>query len=136
MTYLLDTNVCIALMNRRSARVRDRFAQAVNAGASLATSSVVVHELMYGAAKSERPEQNARVADEFLSSYLEILDFSAMDAQASGQIRAQLERAGKPIGAYDTLIAGQAFARDSILVTANTREFARIPGLKLEDWSV
>jgi tRNA(fMet)-specific endonuclease VapC len=91
---------------------------------------------MYGAAKSQRPQQNRRIATEFLAGNLEILDFSAADAQAAGNIRALLERAGKPIGAYDTLIAGQALARNLILVTANTREFARVPSLKLEDWSI
>lgn len=136
MNYLLDTNVCIALMNRRSDQVRARFVQAVNLRAGLSTSSVVVYELLHGAAKSQRPLQNARVATEFLSSCLEILDFSATDAQAAGNMRAHLERTGQPIGAYDTLIAGQALARDLILVTANTREFARVPGLRLEDWSV
>ena len=136
MSYLLDTNVCIALINRRSDLVRARFVEAVSEAVSLSTSSVVVHELMYGAAKSQRPEQNLRVATEFLAGNLEILDISAADAEAAGNIRALLEREGKPIGAYDTLIAGQALARNLILVTANTREFARVPGLKLEDWSI
>jgi tRNA(fMet)-specific endonuclease VapC len=136
VSYLLDTNVCIALINRRSDQVRARFVEAVSEAASLTTSSVVVHELMYGAAKSQRPQQNRRIATEFLAGNLEILDFSAADAQAAGNIRALLERAGKPIGAYDTLIAGQALARNLILVTANTREFTRVPALKLEDWSI
>ena len=136
MKCLLDTNVCIALMNRRSDQVRARFVEAVSEAASLATSSVVVHELLYGAAKSQRPQQNHRIAAEFLAGNLEILDFSAADAEAAGNIRALLEQAGKPIGAYDTLIAGQALARDLILVSANTREFARVPSLKIEDWSI
>ena len=136
MNYLLDTNVCIALINSRSDKIRNRFLQAVNAGASLRTSSIVVHELMYGAAKSQRPQQNARIAAEFLSSHLEILDLSATDAHAAGNIRAHLEQTGQRIGAYDTLIAGQALARNLILITANTREFIRVPGLKLEDWTL
>jgi tRNA(fMet)-specific endonuclease VapC len=136
MTYSLDTNVCIAFINDRSDRVRARFNQARLAGARLTTSSLVVHELWYGVAKSNRPQQTAEAVEAFLGKYLTILEFSAPDAKAAAELRAGLERQGKGIGAYDTLIAGQAFARNFILVTANTREFARVDGLKLEDWSI
>jgi tRNA(fMet)-specific endonuclease VapC len=135
MTYLLDTNVCITFINDRSDRVRERFNQARLSGAQLTTSSLVVHELWYGVAKSNRPQQTAEAVEAFLARYLTILEYSAPDAQAAAEVRAALERQGKGIGAYDTLIAGQAFARNFILVTANTREFARVPGLKVEDWS-
>ena len=136
MTFLLDTNVCIAFINDRSDRVRARFNQARLAGAQLTTSSLVVHELWYGVAKSQKSQQTAEAVSAFLTKYLTILEYSMPDAQAAAEIRAALERQGKPIGAYDTLIAGQALARDLILVTANTREFARVPSLKLEDWSI
>jgi tRNA(fMet)-specific endonuclease VapC len=80
--------------------------------------------------------QNARALSAFLSREVTVLDYSAQDAQAAGEIRAELERRGKRIGEYDTLIAGHAFARNLILVTANTSEFERVKGLVVEDWSV
>ena len=135
MNYLLDSNVCIALLNGTSAGVRARFAQVARRGAIFTTSTIVVHELWYGVAKSELVERNARKLSEFLARGLTVLDFSAQDAQAAGEIRAELERRGKRIGEYDTLIAGQAFARNLILVTANTREFGRVQGLVVEDWT-
>ena len=135
MNYLLDTNVCIALINGSSSKVRGRFAQVVRQKAALATSAIVVHELWYGVAKSELAAQNARALAVFLSS-LAVVEYSAKDAQAAGEIRAELERMGARIGEYDTLIAGQAYCRNLTLVTANTREFERVRGLNVEDWSV
>jgi tRNA(fMet)-specific endonuclease VapC len=135
MNYLLDTNVCIALINGTSPKARNRYAQAVQGGATLTTSSIVVYELSYGAAKSARPQANAERLDAFLEPHLSVLDFSEQDAHAAGGIRAQLERKGKRIGEYDTLIAGQALCHNSILVTANTREFRRVKGLLVEDWT-
>jgi tRNA(fMet)-specific endonuclease VapC len=136
VSYLLDTNICIALINGSSAKVRGRAAQATLRGVILATSSIVAHELWYGIAKSGRPVQNANRLTAFLSRAVTVLDYSTKDAQAAGEIRAQLERQGKRIGEYDTLISGQAFARNLILVTANTREFQRVTGLVVEDWLV
>jgi len=135
VNYLLDTNVCIALINGSSSKVRGRFAQVVRQKAALATSAIVVHELWYGVAKSELAAQNARALAVFLSS-LAVVEYSAKDAQAAGEIRAELERMGARIGEYDTLIAGQAYCRNLTLVTANTREFERVRGLNVEDWSV
>jgi tRNA(fMet)-specific endonuclease VapC len=136
VNYLLDTNACIALINGTSSRVRGRYFQAVHRGPIPATSSIVAHELWYGVAKSGRVAQNANRLATFLGSAVDLLDFAAEDAQAAGEIRAELERKGKRIGEYDTLIAGQAFARNLVLVTANTREFGEVKGLTVEDWSV
>ncbi len=136
MSYLLDTNVCIALINGTAPKVRVRSAQAVRRGAALATSSTVAHELWYGVAKSGRVAQNANRLAAFLDRAVAVLDYSAKDARAAGEIRAELERQGLRIGEYDTLIAGQAFSRNLILVTANTREFGRVKGLAVEDWTV
>ena len=136
MSYLLDTNVCIALINGISPKVRARSVQATQRGAALVTSSIVAHELWYGVAKSERVAQNANRLAAFLDRAVKVLDYSAKDAQAAGEIRAELERQGQRIGEYDTLIAGQAFSRNLILVTANTREFERVKGLTVEDWTV
>ena len=136
MSYLLDTNVCIALINGTSSKVRARFAEVSRQKAALATSAIVVHELWYGVAKSELAAQNARALLVFLNSGIAVIDYSAKDAQAAGEIRAELERRGKRIGEYDTLIAGQAFSRNLTLVTANTGEFARVKSLKAEDWTL
>ena len=136
MSYLLDTNVCIALINGTSPKVRARSAQAVRRGAALATSSIVAHELWYGVAKSGRVAENASRLAALLERAVAVLDYSAKDAQATGKIRAELERQGQRIGEYDTLIAGQAFSRNLILVTASTREFDRVKGLIVEDWSL
>jgi tRNA(fMet)-specific endonuclease VapC len=135
VNYLLDTNVCIALINGTSAKARARYGQATRDGSELTTSSVVVHELWYGVAKSTSVDRNARRLRGFLGRDLVILDFTEQDAQAAGEIRAELERRGTRIGEYDTLIAGQAFARGLILVTANVREFALVKGLVVDDWS-
>ena len=136
MSYLLDTYVCIALINGSSSKVRARFAQVSRQKAALATSTIVVHELWYGVAKSELAAQNARALAVFLNSGIAVLDYSAKDAQAAGEIRAELERRGKRIGEYDTLIAGQAYCRNLTLVTANTGEFARVKSLNVEEWTV
>ena len=135
MSYLLDTNVCIALINGTSPRVRARSARAVHRKEALTTSSIVAHELWYGVAKSERTVQNALRLSKFLSSDIAVIDYSMEDAQAAGQIRADLELKGQRIGEYDTLIASQAFSRNLVLVTANTREFSRVKGLVVEDWT-
>jgi tRNA(fMet)-specific endonuclease VapC len=135
VSYLLDTNVCIALINGTSTRVRTRFIQAVRRKAQLSTSAIVAHELWYGVAKSQLVADNARALGAFLSSEVTLLDYSERDAQAAGEIRAELERRGQRIGEYDTLIAGQAFSRNLILVTANTREFGRVKDLVVEDWT-
>lgn len=134
MTVLLDTNVCIALINRRPPVVRDRARSARDQGERLAISSVSLFELWYGVAKSERVEQNTERLADFLSA-LEVLQFDEDDACRAGQVRADLERSGLPIGAYDYLIAGQALQKDLLLVTANVSEFSRIQGLRWEDWS-
>lgn len=136
MSYLLDTNICIALINGTSNPVRQRYFQTARRGSVPSTSSIVVHELWYGVAKSGRVAQNANRLATFLNSAVSVFDYTERDAQAAGEIRAELERQGQRIGEYDTLIAGQAFSRNLILVTANTREFSRINGLVVEDWTL
>jgi tRNA(fMet)-specific endonuclease VapC len=135
VNYLLDTGVCVALINGTSGKARARFAGAIRAKASVATSTIVVHQLWHRAAKGALATRYSRALAAFLGSEIVVLDYSAQDAQAAGEIRAELERQGQRIGEYDTLIAGQAFSRNLILVTANTREFARVKGLIVEDWS-
>jgi tRNA(fMet)-specific endonuclease VapC len=110
-------------------------AEALARGETIVVSSIVLFELSYGIAKSTRHEHNRAKLAQFTSGLIESLDFDSGDADEAGEIRAALERVGTPIGYYDVLIAGQARRRDALLVTANTREFTRVPGLKVEDWS-
>jgi tRNA(fMet)-specific endonuclease VapC len=133
--YLLDTNACIALINGEPKRVRDRLDATLQAGATVNISSIVLFELWYGVHKSARQSLNAQRLSLFLSGPLVVLPFEEGDAEAAGRIRAELERNGKPIGAYDLLIAGQALRIDATLVTANSSEFRRIKSLRWEDWS-
>lgn len=135
MTYLLDTNACIALINGKPAEVRRRFEAVVAAGAPIATSSIVTHELWYGVAKSARADANTERLTAFLGGPIDVLDFTADDAREAGNVRAALETIGRPIGAYDLLIAGQARRRGALLVTANGAEFGRVADLRWEDWS-
>ena len=131
----LDTNAVIAVLNSRTSPVRARLEAALTSGLAIAISPLVMVELWYGVAKSARPERNAsRIAD-FMAGSIQLLDFDAEDARAAGDIRAALDRAGTPIGPYDVLIAAQARRRGALLVTAHLREFARVPGLKTEDWA-
>lgn len=135
MTYLLDTNACIALINGHPPRARRRLQRALRRKARVAVSSVSVFELWYGVAKSTRPEANSNRLNSFLAGPLDLLAFDADDAQAAGGIRAALEDRGTPIGAYDLLIAGQALRHGSTLVTANVSEFSRVDGLAWQDWA-
>jgi len=135
LNYLLDTNACIALLNRRPERVREHLLRAWTDEHTVLLSSIVLHELFYGAAKSVRVSSNFESIRKLLQESFEVLDFDQDAARVAGTIRAGLERQGKRIGDYDTLIAGQALARGLTLVTANTREFSRVDGLKLVDWT-
>lgn len=132
----LDTNAVIAAINPGLTPVRERIAEALGRGRPVAVSSIVLFELRYGIAKSARRAHNEAKFAEFMTGQVEALDFDSGDAEEAGEIRAALERAGTPIGYYDLLIAAQARRRDAVLVTANTREFALVPGLKFEDWTV
>ena len=130
----LDTNAVITVLNERTSPVLARIEDAITSGATLAISSIVLFELRHGAAKSARPERNAQRIADFLAGPIEVLPFESADAEEAGDIRAALERVGTPIGPYDILVAAQARRRDALLVTANEREFARVPRLKFEDW--
>lgn len=134
-TYLLSTNACIALINGTPKEVRRRFQRAVVKEATILLSSVVAFELWYGVAKSQRKESNTQRLEAFLAGALEWTLFDDEDAREAGTVRAELEVAGKPIGAYDVLIAGQARRRGATLVTANVSEFDRVAGLKWADWA-
>jgi tRNA(fMet)-specific endonuclease VapC len=130
--YLLDTNALIALLRpERRQRVRARLL--AQRPGSVVTSTIVAHELYFGAARSARPDDNRRRLD-LVFQDVEPLVFAREDAEAAGEIRARLKARGTPIGPYDVLIAGQALARGLTLVTGNTRGFARVEGLAVADW--
>jgi tRNA(fMet)-specific endonuclease VapC len=132
--YLLDTNACIALINRKPTALRARLDRALARDAELFVSAVAAFELWYGVAKSAHREMNAQRVETFFAGPVNLLTFDDEDARSAGKIRAALEAAGRSIGAYDLLIAGQALRRNLTLVTANVREFSRIQGLVWEDW--
>jgi tRNA(fMet)-specific endonuclease VapC len=132
----LDTNTVIAAINRRKPEVRRRLEAALAEGAAIGISAIVLYELWYGIQKSARPRANAATLAAFLALDVTPWPFEAEDAEQAGDIRATLERAGTPIGPYDLLIAAQARRRSALLVTANSSEFARVPGLRTEDWSL
>jgi tRNA(fMet)-specific endonuclease VapC len=130
--YLLDTNHCIFLINHKFPQVGRRLArQKVGA---VAVSTITTAELWHGVENSARKEQNQAALGKFLLP-LEVLPFDEKAAQAYGNIRCQLERMGKVIGAMDLLIAAHAVSSGAVLVSQNLREFQRVPGLKLEDWT-
>ncbi len=132
----LDTNPIVAVLNGTSPRIRARLDRAIRDGEDVQVSSIVLFELWYGAAKSAQASRNAGRILQLMAGSISEMSFDAGDAVEAGGIRAALERAGTPIGPYDVLIAAQARRRGAVLVTANTREFARVPGLVLQDWSV
>lgn len=126
----------IVALNKPTSGVRARFNQAVQDGILVALSSIVLFELWYGVAKSQQQQRNASTLGSFLAGPIRVLNFEAEDAREAGEIRAELERLGTPIGPHDLLIAGQARRHRALLVTANVGEFSRVPGLKTEDWAI
>ena len=133
--YLLDTNACIVLINNTSSSVRTRLQKALAQDEKVLVSSVVAFELWYGVAKSASPEANARLVETFFAGPVSLLAFEPEDAKVAGRVRASLEAVGKPIGAYDLLIAAQALRHQLTLITTNGREFSRVKGLEWEDWA-
>ena len=128
MSHLLDTNAVIALLGGNPL-FRQHLRRVPLSGIVL--SSLVMHELYFGAYKGVRTTETLL---SYSQLHFQVLPLTADDAQRAAEIRATLQRAGTPIGPYDTLIAGQALARDLTLVTRNTREFLRVQGLRVENW--
>ena len=131
MIYLLDTNVCVHLLNQRHPEIIQRFRQ--HSPADIALCSIVKAELLYGACRSQRREANLQLLKAFFAP-LQSLPFDDAAAEHYGQIRADLLAQGKPIGPNDFLIAAIARAHDATLITHNTGEFGRVAGLRMEDW--
>lgn len=134
MTLALDTNVFIDLIRGRKATIRQRWDRVILAGESLVTSLIVYHELQFGIALSSDPAGEAQNVAELLEG-IPVEPLNEDDVTAAARLRAKLKPSGRPVGAYDVLIAGQALARGWILVTSNVREFERIDGLEIQDWN-
>ena len=132
MKYLIDTNICIYVMNKKPFEVIDKFKN-TEIG-QIGISSITVSELNYGVAKSKFQKQNAQRLEEFLTPF-EILSYDETASKYYGMIRYQLESKGKVIGPLDMLIAAHALSKDLILVTNNEKEFKRIKSLKIENWT-
>jgi len=130
LRYMLDTNICIYVIRNRPAGLRERFNSLAE---QLCISAVTLAEMLYGAEKSERCAENLAVVEQF-AARLEVLPFAERAAAHYGQLRAELERAGRPVGAYDMMIGGHARSEALILVTNNQREFQRMSGLRIENW--
>jgi len=132
LKFMLDTNICVYTIKNRPETLRPVF----NAHDGQMCVSRITHmELVYGAERSAVPEKNLAVVEGFLAR-LEVLDFDQAASEQAAQVRAELAKQGMPIGPYDALIAGHARSLGLTVVTNNTREFERVAGLRVVDWTV
>jgi tRNA(fMet)-specific endonuclease VapC len=131
LTYLLDSNVCIRLINNSSAAVTTRLAS--QQPEDILISTITQLELYYGAYRSAQQERNLEILQRFFSQF-NIIPLDTEAASVAGRIRAELAASGMPIGPYDLQIAAIAMANNLIMVTHNTKEFSRVNGLQIEDW--
>ncbi len=132
MKYLIDTNICIYIMNKRPAEVIKKFKK-FDLG-EIGISTITISELEYGVAQSTHREKNQQRLNEFIAP-LEILTYNEIAARTYGDIRFHLEKRGQSIGPLDLLIAAHALSHNLILATNNDKEFKRIRKLKVENWS-
>jgi tRNA(fMet)-specific endonuclease VapC len=130
MRYLLDTNICIYVINERPPQVLDQFVQHEDVGIGI--SAITASELYWGVRKTGSA-RNLAALEKFLGP-LQVMDYGLRAAQAYGELRAQLEKKGTPIGPLDMQIAAHALALEATLVTNNLREFKRVPNLALANW--
>ncbi len=133
--FCLDTNIVIFALNKRRPWIATRLDNELRAGTAPIVPAIVLFELDYGIAKSDRAEQARALLDGFLSARIGKPAFDIEDAREAADIRAFLERQGTPIGPFDYLVAAQARRRGAALVTLNRREFERVPGLLVTDWA-
>ena len=133
MKYMLDTNICISAIKNRPQIVLHRLMR--QNPEDVCISSITFAELLHGVEKSRDSDKN-RIALSLFLSPMSVLDFDSTAARAYGKIRAELEKKGTPIGPMDTLIAAHALSEELIVVTNNTREFNRVEGLNVEDWTI
>jgi len=133
MLYMLDTNICSYIIRNKPQSIKSKL-QEVEENHTIALSSIVVSELLYGATKKDSPKL-MRIVSAFIDNFI-IYDYSKVSAQSYADIRTNLEKKGNIIGANDLLIASHALSLEAVLVTNNTREFERVEKLVLEDWSL
>lgn len=131
LKYMLDTNIVIYTIKNKPQAVRDRFKTHYG---QMCISTVTLMELIYGAEKSSNPERNLADVEGF-AARVNVLDYDSAAAAHTGQIRSELAKIGKPIGPYDQLIGGHARSLGLIIVTNNIKEFKRIPGIRVENWT-
>jgi len=131
MLYMLDTNICSYIIRNKPQSIKSKL-QEVEENHTIALSSIVVSELLYGATKKDSPKL-MKIVSAFIDNFI-IYDYSKISAQSYANIRTDLEKKGKIIGANDLLIASHALSLGAVLVTNNTREFERVEKLSLEDW--
>lgn len=129
--YMFDTNTCIHLIKHRPKTLCEKIS--VFPSESIAVSSIVIAELWYGVSLSQKKRQNKAALRDFLD-YVDVLDWPHGAGPVYGSIRKHLKEKGTPIGAMDLLVAAHALFLGAVLVTDNTREFERVPNLKLENW--
>jgi tRNA(fMet)-specific endonuclease VapC len=132
LKYLLDTNICLYIIKQKDPDILRRL-QSFKEG-EVGISSITIAELEYGVARSAQSQRNRLALASFLIPF-EIVDFDQEAAMDYGLIRTWLEKEGKPIGSMDMLLAAQARSKGIVLVTNNEKEFARVPGLRLENWT-
>lgn len=130
MRWMLDTDTCIALIKKNSGAIRKLRGKSIG---QVGISSITLGELAFGVRKSSKPAESESALGEFLLA-LEVAHFDESAALRYGEVRASLERRGKPIGPLDTLIGAHALSIDVVLVTHNAGEFGRVAGLRTEDW--
>jgi len=134
-TYMLDTNICSFIMREQPEAVLKRLEQTVLRNHRIVVSAITYAEMRFGAVGKKASPRHAKLVDAFCARLDAVLAWDRAAVDATTEIKVALAAAGTPIGPNDTAIAGHAIAASAILVTNNTREFARVPGLELEDWS-
>lgn len=133
-TYMLDTNICSFIMREQPEAVISRLEQAVLRNHRIVVSAITYAEMRFGAIGKKASPRHGQLVDAFCARLDAVLSWDRAAVDATAEVKTVLAAAGTPIGPNDTAIAGHAIAAGVILVTNNTREFARVPGLILEDW--
>ncbi|MCX0500873.1 type II toxin-antitoxin system VapC family toxin [Erwinia billingiae] len=132
--YMLDTCICSFIMREQPAAVLERLAQAVLRNHRIVISAITYSEMRFGATAPKASPRHIGLVDAFCARLDAILPWDQAAVDAITDVKVALRLAGTPIGPNDTAIAGHAIAAGAVLVTNNTREFERVPGLALEDW--
>ncbi len=133
--YMLDTCICSFIMREQPDAVLQRLAQAVLRNQRIVVSAITYSEMRFGATGPKASPRHTELVDAFCARLDAVLPWDRAAVDATTEIKVALRLAGTPIGPNDTAIAGHAIAAGAVLVTNNTREFERVPGLILEDWA-